>query len=91
MFEKDVLQNVTALAPIEENVQALMVYSHWLGREPGPGPGQGLGRASINQWKHFQDLKDGYQTHSSGPENVPSVLIKKNSSLSRSRFRTKPV
>ena len=49
-----------------------MVYSHWLGREPGPG------RASINQWKHFQDLKNGYQTHSSDPKNVPSVLIKKN-------------
>ena len=52
-----------------------MVYSHWLGQDPGPG--QGPGRASINQWKHFQDLKNGYQTHSSGPENVPSVLIKK--------------
>ena len=50
-----------------------MVYSHWLGREPGPGQG----RASINQWKHFQDLKNGYQAHSSGPEDVPSVLIKK--------------
>ena len=54
-----------------------MVYSHWLGPEPGQGLGQGPGRASINQWKHFQDLKNGYQTHSSGPENVPSVLIKK--------------
>ena len=52
-----------------------MVYSHWLGREPGLG--QGPGRASINQWKHFQDLKNGYQTHSSVPENVASVLIKK--------------
>ena len=52
-----------------------MVYSHWLGQEAGPG--QGPGRASINQWKHFQDLKNGYQIHSSGPENVPSVLIKK--------------
>ena len=50
-----------------------MEYSHWL----TPGPGQGQGRTSINQWKHFQDLKNGYQTHSSGPENVPSVLIKK--------------
>ena len=54
---------------------SLMEYSHWLTPGPGPGPGQGPGRASINQWKHFQDLKNGYQTHSSGPENVPSVLI----------------
>ena len=45
----------------------------WAGTKPGQGPG----RASINQWKHFQDLKNGYQIHSSGPENVPSVLIKK--------------
>ena len=53
----------------------IMVYSHWLG--PEPGPGQGPGGASINQWKHFQDLENGYQTHSSGPENIPSVLIQK--------------
>ena len=38
----------------------LMVCSHWLG--PEPGPGQRPGRASINQWKHFQDLKNGYHT-----------------------------
>ena len=50
-----------------------MVYSNWF----GPEPGQGLGRASINQWKHFQDLKNEYQTHSSGPENVPGVLFEK--------------
>ena len=29
---------------------------------------------SINHREHFQDLKNGYQTHSSGPENVPGVL-----------------
>ena len=29
---------------------------------------------SIHHQEHFQDLKNGYQTHSSGPENVPSVL-----------------
>ena len=31
---------------------------------------------SINQWEHIQDLENGYQTNSSGPENVPSVLVK---------------
>ena len=29
---------------------------------------------SIHRREHFQDLKNGYQTHSSGPENVPSIL-----------------
>ena len=29
---------------------------------------------SIRYQEHFQDLKNGYQTHSSGPENVPGVL-----------------
>ena len=29
---------------------------------------------SIHHRAHFQDLKNGYQTHSSGPENVPGVL-----------------
>ena len=43
----------------------LMVYSHCL--SPGPGPGQGPGRVSYllvngNEWEHFQDLKNGYQT-----------------------------
>ena len=29
---------------------------------------------SIHHRAHFQDLKNGYQTHSSGPENVPGLL-----------------
>ena len=29
---------------------------------------------SIHHRAHFQDLKNGYQTHSSGPENIPGVL-----------------
>ena len=29
---------------------------------------------SIHHRKHFHDLKNRYQTHSSGPENVSSVL-----------------
>ena len=29
---------------------------------------------SIHHMADFQDLKNGYQTHSSGPENVPGVL-----------------
>ena len=29
---------------------------------------------SIHHRAYFQDLKNGYQTHSSGPENIPGVL-----------------
>ena len=29
---------------------------------------------SIHHRAHFQDLKNGYHTHSSGPENIPGVL-----------------
>ena len=29
---------------------------------------------SIHHQEHFQDLKNGFQTHSSSPENVPGVL-----------------
>ena len=30
---------------------------------------------SIHHRAHFQDLKNGYQTYSSGPENIPGVLL----------------
>ena len=38
-------------------------------------PEQGQGRTLVfHHREHFQDLKNGYQTHSSGPEHVPGVL-----------------
>ena len=56
-------------------------------REPGLGPGQGLGRMGCmvlirtfhtapeqgqeEHLDHFRDLKNGFGTHFSGPENVP--------------------
>ena len=36
---------------------------------------RGTGKnTSIHHQEHFQNLRNGYQTHSSGPENVPGVL-----------------
>ena len=52
-----------------------MVYSHWLGQEPGQG--QGPGRASINQWKHVQDLKMGTRPILQVLKMFPPFLLKK--------------
>ena len=57
----------------------------WSGTGTGTGTGTGIMQnlshctrtwknISIHHRAHFQDLKNGYQTHSSGPENVPGVL-----------------